>query len=396
MKDAALWMLITLIKNYDMQHIHDFLGIEHQNTLEEVQSKFVNKTYKSKNFKPEWFELDFNTLKNEASKIRLNFGKLKFKDKSGKRLVGLEVENEEETLVNNYCTLTGSDHDVFISNGDLVFGLIPKILFFESLAFDKDWKVRLYALEDIVKIIRAKNVRTELTQYQQYNLTRYLYLQFTGGSKKGFLADCANQKVTNDSNNTCDPDSTGPPHKKNNFFATHNGFTNPKAHYEVHDTNPTQPPIPPRINSSLNQRQKTLATRTFDKSFKPPPSPSPPSPNPNAILNFHNTPKINILLLLTSEKLLTLESNLLIEPIIALLSNTHPGIRSLAFLFLSNLQKFYSKKCGPLLLTYIEALKVESWHLREEILKLIALLFWENNSEFEYESLRVLKAIAKL
>ena len=398
-KDAALSTLITLIKNYDLQKLYSYLAVEHQNALEDIQNKYVNKHYKSNNIGPVEFEIDFDEIKNEAKKIKLNFGKLKFKDKDGKRMTDLEQENEEEVQINNYCTLTGTDYDIFISKNGLVFNLIPKNLFFESLEFEKDWKVRQYALEDITKLIRNKNVYTELTHYEQYNLTRYLYLQFTGGSKKGFIADCIQQadedfeeeSIPNSQNNTQQRFSKTNYNSSSNKNTVNGGFKFFESEKTVEDkTNPF------KVNPSAPQRSKNLAMRTFDKSFKPKEEPEDEIVTKN-IINFNNTPKINILLLLCAEKLLSLDSNILLEPIIALLSLEHTGIRSLSFLFLSNLQRLYKNKSGCLQLLYIEALKIKkSWHLKEEILKLITLLFWDTTGDFEYDGLRVVKSIAKL
>lgn len=130
-----------------------------------------------------------------------------------------------------------------------------------------------------------------------------------------------------------------------------------------------------KMNIGKSQRVKSLPMRNFNKFFRPTEADTNEDKMLSAaksIITVHNTPKINLLLILTAEKILTESSNLLLEPLIALLSDEHIGVRSLTFLFLSNLQKFYKDKAAPLLMLYIESLKIKNWHLREETLKLIA------------------------
>lgn len=147
---------------------------EHADLLEEIQTKFVNKTYQSKNFTRTDVEIDLDNLTLEAKKIKLNYGGVvKFKDENGKRLPEYEKNDEEEVLLNNYCALTGLDNEVFLSKDGLVFGLIPKTTFYDALSFEKDWKVRLYALEEICKLIKTADFDKDKSL--KFNITRFLY-----------------------------------------------------------------------------------------------------------------------------------------------------------------------------------------------------------------------------
>lgn len=73
----------------------------------------------------------------------------------------------------------------FPSLGKLVFDIIPKNLFLETLDFSHDWTVRYLNLEEVCLIVRGYN--KPLDNAQQWGLTKYLYVLFCGGEKIEFL-----------------------------------------------------------------------------------------------------------------------------------------------------------------------------------------------------------------
>lgn len=86
-----------------------------------------------------------------------------------------------------------------------------------------------------------------------------------------------------------------------------------------------------------------------------------------------NPTKIDIVLLLIAQRVISYRSGLLLEPIIRLLCLETIAVRRLAFDILANIQRLYRSKKKTLFQMYILALKFPNWLLRCSILNLISL-----------------------
>lgn len=86
-----------------------------------------------------------------------------------------------------------------------------------------------------------------------------------------------------------------------------------------------------------------------------------------------NPTKIDVVLLLISQRVISYRSGLLLEPIVRLLCLETVAVRKLAFDLLANIQRLYRSKKKTLFQMYMLALKFPNWILRCSILHLIAL-----------------------
>lgn len=86
-----------------------------------------------------------------------------------------------------------------------------------------------------------------------------------------------------------------------------------------------------------------------------------------------NPTKIDVVLLLISQRVVSYRSSLLLEPIIRLLCLETVSVRRLAFDVLASIQRQYKSKKKTLFQLYMLALKFPNWQLRVAVLQLISL-----------------------
>ena len=86
-----------------------------------------------------------------------------------------------------------------------------------------------------------------------------------------------------------------------------------------------------------------------------------------------NTAKIDVVLLLIAQKVVSFRSSIVLEPVLRRLCLNAISVRKIAFDLLANVQQFYRSKRKTLVELYLLALKYPNWYLRLEVLRLLAL-----------------------
>lgn len=81
----------------------------------------------------------------------------------------------------------------FPSLGDMVFDIIPKTIFVETLNFNHNWTVRFISTEQACLSVRGYT--KPLDNGQKWGLTKYIYVLFCGGQKIEFLGSRKMKKI---------------------------------------------------------------------------------------------------------------------------------------------------------------------------------------------------------
>ena len=109
-----------------------------------------------------------------------------------------------------------------------------------------------------------------------------------------------------------------------------------------------------------------------------------------------NPPKIDIILLLIAQRVISFRSGILLEPIIRLLSIDTVSVRKLAFDLLSHIQRAYGDKRKAVMELFMVALKYPNSVLRSEVLRLICFMLDTFDDDLGVSSEEVLARVLPL
>ena len=109
-----------------------------------------------------------------------------------------------------------------------------------------------------------------------------------------------------------------------------------------------------------------------------------------------NPPKIDIILLLIAQRVISFRSGIFLEPIIRLLSIDTVSVRKLAFDLLSHIQRAYGDKRKAVMELFMVALKYPNSVLRSEILRLICFMLDTFDDDLGVSSEEVLARVLPL
>lgn len=290
-------------------------------------------------------DLDVDEMKPEVKKeavLKLNFGKFKEKPTFDNNLIGgglLSTENPEnpDHLSEYRLYLQNGNMEFFQVYNDKVFGFINRQTFEDSFKLDADWKVRFYALEEIyIQLCGLPQMKND----QLWNMNKFLYVQFNCGIKIEFLDKEKYQRQM-----------------KLSLKDFRDGFD--AVIY---------------IDQIEGQSKGIKYRRPLQKIYNPKTEAySVVADFPLGRRESINPTKIDVVLLLISQRVISYRSGLLLEPIIRLLCLETVAVRRLAFDLLAKIQAQYRSKKKTLFQLYILALKYPNWLLRCAILNLIVL-----------------------
>jgi len=299
-------------------------------------------------------EIDVNNMQPEVHReavLKLQFGKLKDMTPG----IARPMDTDPAHLFADYQQyFEKGSTEFFQINKDLVFGFIKKDTFLDSFKFDADWKVRYLALEEIYlglcKIDKLKND-------QQWNINKFVYIQLNCGIRMEFL----------DSYRTSRTIKLSIKDHRDGFAALEGQAAGSKYKRPL--------------------RKYYDATGDAYIGFRDIPLGAAQSVNP---------PKIDIILLLISQRAISYRSGIVLEPILRLLCLEVISVRRMAFDILANLQRVYKAKKKTLIQLYMLALKFPNWLLRAETLRLICLALYGNNDDIGVGAEDFVLAVAAL
>lgn len=342
LKDECRKCLVGFIKRKKFELLLTSLSTPDREVVEKLNRDYVqNRTIK---------EDQIASDEEKEAVISFKLGRL---SKARLEAAGRAPDELKETFIDYEKFFHSNSLEFFQVRDGLVFGLFKKETFEDSFKLDADWKVRYLSLEEMY--LNLAEHKGPLRQDQQWNITKFVYIQLNCGMKIEFLEKVKSSK------------------RLNYLLSLDDHMTGwDKLEGHVKGTKYRRP------KRGLNLKDK-------DKKELP-----------ELSIQSTNAPKIDVILLLMAQRVISYRSTLLLEPILHLLCLSTISVRKMAFDMLANLQRLLSSKKKTLLTLYLEALKFPNWMLRCETLKLICLAIYQTHDNLGRTAEEIIQPILPL
>lgn len=338
LKDECRKTLVQVLRREKFKSIINNLSKSDRSVMQAINADYVQDKVDRSTYAGIDDTEDLPPIIREA-KIKLKFGKPVAIDASA---IGGGLMSDEKADGDHL-----SEYRLYLDNGNMeffqaykskIFGFISRQTFEDSFKLTADWKVRFYALEEIY--IQMSGI-DKLKDDQLWNMTKFVYVQLNCGIRIEFLDAAKHERRL-----------------KLSIKDFRDGF-------DAVGRLLTQLP-----GAGQGIRHRRPIIRVDDSA----------AGYPQGRRESMNAAKIDIVLMLMANRLVSYRSTLLIEPLVRLLCIDTVSVRRLAFDVLANIGKSYRSKLVSLLQVYLTALKYPNWQLRVNVLNLISLLLSQSSS----------------